>query len=81
MDVNKNCKRYCLHLLLLACELTASSAHAAYYGATPGPGDLPETLKTPWYYNSWDWGCYDSQESIAQAYINGRIGGRVCDSQ
>jgi len=42
---------------------------------------LPETLKTPWYYTSWDWGCYDSQESIAQAYINGRIGGRVCDSQ
>jgi len=27
------------------------------------------------------WGCYESQESIAQVYINWRTGGRVCGSQ
>ena len=82
MDVNINCARYRLHLLLLMCTLTATSANAAYSGATPGPGDLPETLKTPWYYTSWDWGCYDSRESIAQVYIDWRTGDpRICDSQ
>ena len=81
MDVYMDRTRHQLHLLLITCALTAPSANAAYSGATPGPGDLPETLKTPWYYTSSNWDCYSSQESIAQAYINARIGGRVCDSQ
>jgi len=82
MDVNMERTRHPLHLLLLTCALFASSANAAYLRANPGPGDLPETLKTPWYYTSVTWGCYESQESIAQVYKNWRTSeGRICDSQ